>query len=456
MNNAQSIISSFNLQDKLDPSIWSLKNGKYTMKPNIRRNLLEIAYDFIDSLNVDVVFSDVVMTGSLANFNWSKYSDVDIHIIVDYNQFPKGSHELYDELFRMKKTIYSTKHDITIYNYDVELYVEDENVPRDTKNVGRFSILNDEWLTYPSKNNIKINVKNIKEKANQWMRIIDGVLENIQDEDIETAKKLIDKYRTKLRKFRQCGLDKGGEYSEENLIFKILRRNGYLEKLKGGKTKLVDKRLTIKEVTTNIGGDFKTDLENGPKNHGGRALGNWQSDNAWDIFAPAGTIVNSYTNGSVIKVRDTGKNSGKIFGTQVSIRGNDGYPDIFYTHLKNVKLNVGDVVKVGDYIGQISEWIGHDSMTHVHIGLPYGTHLRELLGKSDKMFSGNKPSDLSNTTKTPTDTDKLDMPKSLTDLTDLSSLETSSGKHFLDKLNVSDDEYLKMLTSTFKTLTGAK
>jgi murein DD-endopeptidase MepM/ murein hydrolase activator NlpD len=394
MNNVQSIIDSFKLQDKLDPSIWLLKNGNYTMKPNIRRNLLEIAYDFIDSLNVDAVFSDVVVTGSLANFNWSKYSDIDIHIIVDYNQFPKHSRELYDELFRMKKTIHSNKHDITIYNYDVEIYVEDENVQIDTKNVGRFSILNDEWLTYPSKNNIKINVKNIKEKANQWMKIIDGVLDNIEDEDIENAKKLIDKYKTKLRKFRKCGIDKGGEYSEENLVFKILRRNEYLDKLKNAKNKLIDKRFTIKEATTNIGGVFKTDLENGPKNHSSRALGNWQSDNAWDVFAPAGTVVNSYTNGTVTKIKDTGKNSGKIFGTQVTIQGKDGYPDIFYTHLKNVKLKSGDNVNVGDYIGEISEWVGHDTMTHVHIGLPKGRHLRELLNSNseNKIFSGQKGS----------------------------------------------------------------
>jgi hypothetical protein len=252
MNNVQSIINGFNLQDKLNPNIWSLKNGKYTMKPNIRRNLLEIAYDFIDSLNVDVVFSDVVMTGSLANFNWSKYSDVDIHIIVDYNQFPKNTRELYDELFRMKKTIYSTKHDIKIHGYDVELYVEDEKESRDTKNVGRFSILNNEWLVYPSKSNVKIDIKNIKETANQWMKIIDGVLDNIEDEDINTSKKIIDKYINKLRKFRQCGLDKGGEYSEENLVFKILRRNGYLEKLKDSKNKLVDKRLTIKEAPESV------------------------------------------------------------------------------------------------------------------------------------------------------------------------------------------------------------
>ena len=139
--------------------------------------------------------------------------------------------------------------------------------------------------------------------------------------------------------------------------------------------------LLLEEVV-NIGGPFTVDLENGPANHSKRKLGNWQSDNAWDVFAPAGSVVNSYTNGKVIKVRDTGKNSGKIYGTQVSIKGTDGYSDIFYTHLKNVALKVGDVVSVGDKIGEVSEWVGHDKSTHVHIGLPEGKHLRDLLGGS--------------------------------------------------------------------------
>jgi hypothetical protein len=147
-------------------------------------------------------------------------------------------------------------------------------------------------------------------------------------------------------------------------------------------------RQILNEKETNIGGPFKTDLENGPKNHGSRALGNWQSDNAWDVFAPAGTVVNSYTDGTVIKVRDTGKNSGKIFGTQVSIKGEGDFPDIFYTHLKNVKLKKGDTVKVGNRIGEVSEWVGHDKMTHVHIGLPRGKHLRDLLKNSSVIFSG--------------------------------------------------------------------
>jgi hypothetical protein len=151
----------------------------------------------------------------------------------------------------------------------------------------------------------------------------------------------------------------------------------------------------INESTTNIGGKFTTDLENGPKNHGSRPLGNWQSDNAWDVFAPAGTVVNSYTNGTVTKVYSNGKNSGKIYGTQVSIKGTGDYPDIFYTHLKNVKLKSGDTIKVGDVIGEISEWLDGPNMTHVHIGLPKGHHLKDLLKHSDKIFktSGNTKKD---------------------------------------------------------------
>ena len=109
----------------------------------------------------------------------------------------------------------------------------------------------------------------------------------------------------------------------------------------------VDESLKLMEGTTNIGGPFKTDLEYGPANHGSRAFGNWQSDNAWDVFAEPGSVVNSYTSGTVLKVRVSNKKSGKVFGTQVTVKGNGKYPDIFYTHLKNVKVKPGDKVSVG-------------------------------------------------------------------------------------------------------------
>jgi murein DD-endopeptidase MepM/ murein hydrolase activator NlpD/predicted nucleotidyltransferase len=395
MGNIQSILSSFNQQDNLNPKIWYLPKEKYMgdpdgqsymMNPKVRNRLLEIANEFVNFLDVDIIVSDVLMTGSLANYNWSKYSDIDLHILTDFNQFSKKELPLYEELFRLKKTIYNDKHDITIYGYDVELYVQNESESHFSSGV--FSVLNDEWLVTPKKENIKIDKKLIKSKAQQWMNIIDGVVENIEDESIEEANKILKKYKEKLKKYRTCGLEKGGEYSDENIVFKILRRNGYIEKLYNSQNKHSDKLLSLKESTTNIGGVFKTDLENGPKNHGSRAFGNWQSDNAWDVFAPAGTLVNSYTKGKVSKIRDTGKNSGKVYGTQVSIKGSDGYPDIFYTHLKNVELKPGDEVNVGDRIGDISEWTNNNNMTHVHIGLPYGKHLRDLLKNSEEIFAG--------------------------------------------------------------------
>ena len=77
--------------------------------------------------------------------------------------------------------------------------------------------------------------------------MIDVLLDSVEDEDFETATSLIDKYNNKLRKFRVGGLQKGGEYSDENLVFKVLRRNGYLEKLRNLKDELSDKYLTLKE-----------------------------------------------------------------------------------------------------------------------------------------------------------------------------------------------------------------
>ena len=163
----------------------------------------------------------------------------------------------------------------------------------------------------------------------------------------------------------------------------------------------------LNEKETNIGGPFKTDLENGPKNHGARALGNWQSDNAWDIFAPPGSVVNSYTNGKVLKVKASGKRSGKIYGTQVTVTGDEGYPDIFYTHLKNVNLQKGDVVKVGDKIGEVSEWDTSPKSTHVHIGLPRGNHLKDLLKNSSLIFTG-KGEEQKPDGKADDNTDKVD------------------------------------------------
>jgi len=399
------ILKSFDLQDDLNPKIWKKNSkGSYTLSPEVREKLLEIAYEFIESLKVDVIVSDVHLTGSLVNFNWSQYSDFDLHIIADFNQFPKKSLPLYEELFKLKKTIFNSEQNIKIYGYDVEVFVQDEN--EKGHSAGIFSLISNDWLEKPKKEKFEVNKTILKKKIDQWTEKIDKVLESAQEEkDLEKSKKIIDNLKTKIKEYRKIGLEKGGEMSYENLVFKYLRRSGHIEKLFSFKKERLDKELSLKEKlsinesTITLGGTFQTDLDNGPKNHKTRALGNWQSDNAWDVFAPPGTNVNSYTNGTVYKVRDTGRNSGKVYGTQVTVTGDKGFPDIFYTHLKNVKLRVGDKVQIGDYIGEISEWIDHKGGEHVHIGLPYGNHLRSLLVNSNKIFTGRGPTSLPDESK---------------------------------------------------------
>lgn len=244
MDKYKDILSSFKVQKELNPKIWDGGGESAKMNPEIRDRLLEISYEFIDFLGVDIVVTDVIMTGSLSNYNWSKYSDVDLHIVANFNQFPTNQVDLYKEFFNLKKIIFNDKHDITIYGYDVELYLQDEEETHFSSGV--YSVLFDEWSNNPKKESISIDKEQIKNKTNQWMDIIDGVIDNMKDEDIETVKKSLKKYKDKLKKYRTCGLEKDGEYSNENLVFKTLRRNGYIEKLHNFGDEFLDKKLSIK------------------------------------------------------------------------------------------------------------------------------------------------------------------------------------------------------------------
>lgn len=244
MVNAEKIISSFNLQDELNPDIWVEKNGKYEMKPEIRERLIKISEIFIDYIDVDFFVHDVILVGSLVGYNWSEFSDFDLHILYDFKDAGKNR-ELYEELFRLKKTVFNAAHDIMIKGFEVEVYVQDVNEKEES--MGSFSVMNNEWIRIPKKEEFKIDKKKVKQKAEQWMDIIDGVLENAEDESLSDAIKLVKKYREKLRKYRTCGLQKEGEYSYENLVFKFLRRNGYIQKLENFKNNITDKRLSLEQ-----------------------------------------------------------------------------------------------------------------------------------------------------------------------------------------------------------------
>jgi len=241
------IIKSFGSKDTLPDTIFSLENGTYKLKDDVRKKLLEITDEFLNFIGIDFFVFDVVLTGSLANFNWSKYSDVDVHILVDYDEYDSGKvnsivyHNIMEEFFDLKKQLWNNSTDITIKNYEVELYVQDVDVKHLSSGV--YSILNNEWVIEPEKTSPNIDDRKILEKGEEYAKLIDDLSNDSEIGNVSQSQ--IDDLKSKIKKFRQCGLEKGGEYSYENLTFKLLRRNGYIEKLMNIKTSVRNKKLSL-------------------------------------------------------------------------------------------------------------------------------------------------------------------------------------------------------------------
>jgi len=247
MERESKIISSFYVKDTLNSEIWDnyndVENSK--MKEFIRDGLLDIANEFISFLGFDIFIQDITMTGSLANFNWSEFSDIDLHVIYDFKE--SGEQEdLFKDLFNLKRTLFNSQHDITVKGYEVETYVQDMSEPH--MSTGVYSVLYNEWLTRPKPEKVSIDKDKIESKSKNWMDIIDTTIEDLNRErDLDKSIEKLDLVKDKIKKFRSSGLERGGEYSYENLVFKFLRRNGYIEKLFSFKNELIDKTLSIEE-----------------------------------------------------------------------------------------------------------------------------------------------------------------------------------------------------------------
>jgi len=234
-------VSTFEYHTELNPSFWI----NATLRPEIKEQLIKIATAFLESLELEVDVDDVTFTGSLANYNYTKFSDVDLHIITDFNDYNIDSLVLQD-YFDSKKTVWNIKHDITIKEHEVELYVQstaDLESMKLHKSTGVYSLKTNTWLAEPVKIDSldKIDSIGIDLKKKHIIDLIDYAL--LADTPYEEAKKI----KERILKLRQAGLDKEGEFSSENLAFKELRRTGYIEKLISGILKKKSEILSLKQ-----------------------------------------------------------------------------------------------------------------------------------------------------------------------------------------------------------------
>lgn len=230
-------VKSFRLKDDLNPKLWT----NFEINEEVKEDLLKIASDFYSSTDLNADVKDIVLTGSLANYNWSeKYSDYDLHILINFKDVDDNV-ELVKKFVDSAKNIWNKDHDIRIKGYEVEVYIQDISEPH--KSTGIFSLLKDKWIVRPEKVDVEPDEDMIKEKAKSIMMAIDDIEDEVDEDKYEAFIEKIDKVWNKVKDYRKSGLDsEGGEFSTGNFVFKLLRRNGYISKIMSLKKESYDKQ----------------------------------------------------------------------------------------------------------------------------------------------------------------------------------------------------------------------
>lgn len=214
---------------RLNPKIWA----NQALKPQVVSKLKDIAKAFEQFVAIDLNVIDYTITGSNANYTWTEYSDLDLHLII-----PGTPTELQRELFTAKKALWAEQHTITIKGLPVETYIQGQDEPHHS--TGVYSVIKDAWLVKPKKVRPDIDDAAVEAKKDSIMR------------DVETA--MLAKDLVKLRvvkdkitNMRKAGLARAGEWSVENLVFKILRNLGLIDQINQKIRELEDNDLSLEQ-----------------------------------------------------------------------------------------------------------------------------------------------------------------------------------------------------------------
>lgn len=240
-------MSSFKIKDTLNKDIWSA-NG---IRPRIRWRLLQIAEDFWDS--VEIKFTepiDVIITGSIANYNWSSFSDIDLHLVVDFTKIDERK-DFIKSFMDAKKNIWNDMHDeLTLAGFNVELYVQDLSDTIDA--TGIYSLYKNKWLRKPSRSVFltkDVDDDDVRKMAANLINSIDELedqyLSEMDVDDLQNVSVRVNELYDRIRDIRKKYLDKDGEFSLGDKVYKVLRRSGYLEKLIDLKAKTYDKMMSL-------------------------------------------------------------------------------------------------------------------------------------------------------------------------------------------------------------------
>lgn len=234
-------------QKQLNPQLWDNHGTEPHLHPAIKGKLLTIAKAFNKEIGLNVEPTDIILTGSNANYNYHHGSDIDLHLVYDPQHIPQGTTEhgdvstLLRELLSSKKAFWNKEHHIKVGDSDVELYGQLTTEPHYSSGV--YSVKDSKWEVQPRQMEPldQHTQQIIQTKANCLARQIKHIISTGSLERIECIK-------GKIKAIRQSGLSQSGEQSIGNMVFKVLRDNGSLEALYDAQLKVQDTELSIKAM----------------------------------------------------------------------------------------------------------------------------------------------------------------------------------------------------------------
>jgi hypothetical protein len=209
--------------------------------PAVREKLLQISKRFLNDFITPVTIKNIYMVGSLASYQWTPVSDIDLHLTVDVNE--PHSDKSTSDYFDLKKDNFNKSHNIFIKGFKVEININEESAEQAQfwKDKPVYDIFNDKWIKKPNPNTRRLNDPIVKDISSYFEDRINNLIS--QDAPAHDFKKL----KNTIKALRKQGLKHDGEYSIGNLIFKHLRNSGANGKLFNYKNDIEDKELSLEK-----------------------------------------------------------------------------------------------------------------------------------------------------------------------------------------------------------------
>lgn len=217
------------IHDELNPVLW---DGN-TLRDEVRTKILDLVKEFQSTLDIPLTILDINIVGSNASYNYTEKSDVDVHIVTNFEEYGYPQ-EFVQAAMNSFKSNFNTKYDVTYGGFNVEVYIEDvKSAPQSN---GIYSVVDNEWIKEPVK--LEPISVDLEPEYSEMINRINDILTSGTEQDIINV---IDD----LYVIRRNSLVQGGEFGKGNLIFKQIRNDGLLDALKQKRVELASQELSI-------------------------------------------------------------------------------------------------------------------------------------------------------------------------------------------------------------------